>query len=85
LYESPRTALILDWRNFSFKGPFGITGAKAKVAGLWDCCTISIFSYTGTELLAITSWETEYSRYTLPKAVRRVSNRIVLYHTLQAR
>jgi len=39
-----------------------------------------MFSYTGTELLAITAWETEYPRHSLPKAVRRVSHRIVLYY-----
>lgn len=41
-----------------------------------------MFSYTGNELLAITAWETEYPRHSLPKAVRRVSARIVLYYTL---
>lgn len=39
-----------------------------------------MFSYTGTELLAITAWETEYPRHNLPKAVRRVSYRIILYY-----
>ena len=39
-----------------------------------------MFSYTGTELLAITAWETENPRYTLGKCVRRVSFRIVLYY-----
>jgi yeast amino acid transporter len=37
--------------------------------------------YTENELVAITEWETEYPRYSLPKAVRRVSGRIVFYYT----
>jgi amino acid permease len=34
------------------------------------------------ELVAITAWETEYPRYSLPKAVRQFSGRIVIYHIL---
>ena len=74
------TALILDWKEFAFHEAFGLTGSKAQVAGFFYCCAFALFSYTGTELLAITAWETEYPRYTLPKAVRRVSHRIVLYY-----
>lgn len=50
------------------------------MAGFWDCCSIALFAFTGTELVAITGWETEYPRFTLPKAVRRVSYRIILYY-----
>jgi amino acid transporter len=59
---------------------FSIQDVKGKLAGFWDCCSLALFSFTGTELLAITAWETEYPRYTLPKAVRRVSGRVILYY-----
>ena len=80
MYKSLRWQLILDWNQSAFKGLFNIEGAKAKVAGFWDCFSIALFSYTDTELLAITAWETECPRDTLPKAVRRVSSRIILYY-----
>src|SRR5277367_50555 len=78
--KPPKAELILDWKQSAFKEPFDIQGAKAKVAGFWDCCAIALFSYTGTELVAITAWETQYPRFTLPRAVRRVSSRIILYY-----
>jgi len=72
----------VDWQDSSAFKPYFSQGAKGKVAGFWDCCTLAIFSYTGNEVVAITAWETEYPRYSLPKAVRRVSGRIVLYYTV---
>ena len=77
---TPITYLILDWKEFAFREAFGKTGVTAQVAGLFYCCGFALYAYTGTELLAITSWETESPRFNLPKAVRRVSHRIVLYY-----
>jgi yeast amino acid transporter len=57
-----------------------LNDTAAKVAGFWECCSVALFSYTKTELVAITAWETENPRYTLPRAVRRISYRIILYY-----
>src|SRR5277367_5160226 len=70
----------LDWKESGFKSEIA-SGVKGDVAGFWDCCCLAIFSYTGNELVAIAAWETEYPRYTLPKAVKRVTYRIVFYYT----
>ena len=83
LYISKLSCFIyVDW-EIAFK-PTLASGVAGKLAALWDCCTLSAFTYTGNELLAITAWETENPRYSLPKSVRRVSRRIVLYYTLAA-
>lgn len=70
--------LTLDW-NTPFNPEF-TSGIKGIFAGFWDACCLAIFGYTGNELVAITAWETEYPRYTLPKAVRRISYRIIFYY-----
>ena len=48
--------------------------------GFWACCCQAVFSYIGTELIGIAADETERQRETLPKAVRRVSYRLVFYY-----
>ena len=72
--------LMIDWKVSGFKEAFDLQGASGKVAAFWDCCSVALFSYTGTELIAVTAWETEHPRRNLPKAVRRVSHRIILYY-----
>lgn len=55
----------------AFKSLFG-----SPVAGFWKCCTIAIFSYTGSEAVGITADEAERQRETLPRACDRVTRRI---------
>ena len=55
-------------------------GPAGRLAAFWKCCTLAIFSYTGVEIIGITADETEKQRKTLPKAVRRVTNRIIFYY-----
>jgi len=71
---------MVDWKMFAFKEAFEAKGAAGKLAGFADCCSVAFFSFTGTELVAITAWETEYPRHTLPKVVRRVAYRIIFYY-----
>ena len=46
----------------------------------WAVCCQACFSYTGVENIAITADEVERPRQTVPKAVRRVANRLNLYY-----
>jgi yeast amino acid transporter len=57
------------------------TGTAGKVAAFWDCFVVAVFAYVGIETLAITAWETEYPRKSIPEAVRRVSGRIIFIYT----
>ena len=62
-----------------FKSLFA-PGAAGRLAAIWNCCLLSIFSYTGCENIGITADETEYQRRTLPKATKRVAHRLMLYY-----
>lgn len=48
--------------------------------GFWEACCQAIFSYLGVEIIGIVAEETERQRETLPRAVRRVAYRSILYH-----
>lgn len=48
--------------------------------GFWAACCQATFSYLGVEIIGFAAYETEQQRETLPRAVRRVSYRIVLYY-----
>jgi yeast amino acid transporter len=76
---SPQTYGNLDWREVSFQS-FLVSGAGGRFFGFWECCRQAIYSYVGTELIAIAADETENQRSTLPKAVRRVAFRIWFYY-----
>jgi len=69
------------WKQFAFLSE-GPSNAAGRALAFWDCCSLAIFSYTGTELLAITAYETQYPRRDLPIAVKRVSWRLIFYYTL---
>jgi amino acid transporter len=56
------------------------TGSVGRLAGFWACCCQACFSYLGAEMLGITANEVERPRETIPKAVRRVSKRLVFYY-----
>ena len=76
----PRTdGTDTDWRTAAFK-PFLASGAWGQFLGFWECCCLAVFSYTGCELLGITADETERQRENIPKAVKRVTHRIILYY-----
>jgi amino acid transporter len=72
-------SLISDWREVSFQS-FLVPGAAGRFFGFWACCCQAIYAYVGTEVIGIAADETERQRETLPKAVRRVSYRIMFYY-----
>jgi amino acid permease len=73
------TLLIVDWKEGAFNS-FLTPGASGKLFGFWACCCQAVFSYVGGELVGIAADETERQRETLPRAVRRISYRLVFYY-----
>ena len=69
-----------DWKQSAFI-PEGLSDGTGRALAFWDCCSLAIYCYTETELLAITAYETQYQRRDLPIAVKRVSRRLIFYYT----
>ncbi|KAI6153426.1 amino acid permease [Pisolithus tinctorius] len=69
------------WKN---PGPFvqydGISGAKGRFLGYWAVLSQAAFSFIGTEIVAIAAGEAKNPRRNLPKAIRRVYIRILLFY-----
>ncbi|KAG1867740.1 amino acid permease/ SLC12A domain-containing protein, partial [Suillus subluteus] len=69
------------WKN---PGPFvqynGIEGAKGRFLGWCAVLTQAAFSFIGTEIVAIAAGEAKNPRRTLPKAIRRVYIRILVFY-----
>ncbi|KAF7301538.1 Amino acid permease [Mycena indigotica] len=74
----------LGFRFWKHPGPFvqydGIAGAKGRFLGWWAVMTQAAFSYIGTEIVAIAAGEAKNPRRNLPKAIRRVYIRILLFY-----
>ncbi|KAG9106465.1 hypothetical protein FRC07_008817 [Ceratobasidium sp. 392] len=69
------------WKN---PGPFvqyaNIGGSKGQFLGWWSVMTQAAFSFIGTEIVAIAAGEAKNPRRNLPKAIRRVYIRILLFY-----
>ncbi|KAI0078940.1 amino acid permease [Panus rudis PR-1116 ss-1] len=69
------------WKN---PGPFaqfkGISGSEGQFLGWWSVMTQAAFSFIGTEIVAIAAGEAKNPRRNLPKAIRRVYVRILLFY-----
>ncbi|TFY78492.1 hypothetical protein EWM64_g5521 [Hericium alpestre] len=65
-------------------GPFvqyhGISGSEGRFLGWWAVMTGAAFSFIGTEITAIAAGEAKNPRRNLPKAIRRVYVRILLFY-----
>jgi len=74
----------LGFRYWKHPGPFvqfdGIAGAKGRFLGFWDVLTQAGFSFIGTEIVAIAAGEAKNPRRNIPKAIRRVYIRILLFY-----
>ncbi|THH21448.1 hypothetical protein EW146_g85 [Bondarzewia mesenterica] len=74
----------LGFRYWKHPGPFvqynGIAGAKGQFLGWWAVITQAAFSFIGTEIVAIAAGEAKNPRRNLPKAIRRVYIRILLFY-----
>ena len=78
-YSISKSTLISDWRQAAFKS-YILSGAAGKFIAFWECSCRAAFNYTGNEIIGITAEETERQRETLPKAVKRISYRIIFYY-----
>ncbi|KAI0032175.1 amino acid permease [Vararia minispora EC-137] len=74
----------LGFRYWKDPGPFvqfdGIAGAKGRFLGWWSVMTRAAFSFIGTEIVAIAAGEAKNPRKNLPKAIRRVYIRILVFY-----
>ncbi|KAI0053278.1 amino acid permease [Auriscalpium vulgare] len=74
----------LGFRFWKHPGPFvqynGIGGAEGRFLGWWAVMTQAAFSYIGTEIVAIAAGEAKNPRRNLPKAIKRVYIRILLFY-----
>ncbi|PBK95566.1 amino acid permease [Armillaria gallica] len=69
------------WKN---PGPFvnydEIAGNTGKFLGWWSVMSQAAFAFVGTEIVAIAAGEAKNPRRNLPKAIRRVYIRILLFY-----
>lgn len=74
-----RSDLIVDWEQGAFLS-FLYGGGFGKLVGFWAACCQAIYSYLGVEIVGIAAEETERPLETLPRVVRRVSYRVIIYY-----
>ncbi|OCH96470.1 amino acid permease [Obba rivulosa] len=74
----------IGFRYWKHPGPFvqfeHIAGAKGRFLGFFAVLTQAAFSFIGTEIVAIAAGEAKNPRRNLPKAIRRVYIRILLFY-----
>jgi amino acid transporter, AAT family len=66
------------WANLTQHGGFLPAGWK----GVWLSLTITITSYMGVEVLAVTAGEAERPEVTIPRAMRSIAWRLILFYVL---
>ncbi|KAF8522912.1 amino acid permease [Hysterangium stoloniferum] len=71
------------WRD---PGPFTqflqITGAKGRFLSFWSTLIQAAYSFLGTEIVSLTTAETKNPTKTLPKAIRGVWIRVILFYII---
>ncbi|KJA26161.1 hypothetical protein HYPSUDRAFT_64368 [Hypholoma sublateritium FD-334 SS-4] len=76
----------LGFRYWKDPGPFvqfdNIGGTKGRFLAFCSVLTQAAFSFVGTEVVAIAAAEAKNPRRNIPKAVKRVSARIILFYVL---
>ncbi|KAK7058790.1 hypothetical protein VNI00_001414 [Paramarasmius palmivorus] len=74
----------IGFRYWIHPGPFapfhGIQGAKGGFLGWWAVMTQAAFSFIGTEIVAIAAGEAKNPRRNIPRAIKRVYIRILLFY-----
>lgn len=66
------------WANLTQYGGFLPAGWK----GVWLSLTITITSYMGLEVIAVTAGEAEHPEVTIPRAMRNIVWRLILFYVL---
>ncbi|KAG8799276.1 hypothetical protein FRC17_007174, partial [Serendipita sp. 399] len=76
----------IGFRYWIDPGPFvqryGIPGDLGRFLGWWSVMTQAAFSFIGTEIVAIAAGEAKNPRRNIPRAIRRVYIRILLFYIL---
>ncbi|EXJ68439.1 uncharacterized protein A1O5_08231 [Cladophialophora psammophila CBS 110553] len=78
---TPRTGFKY-WKN---PGPFVeyiATGSWGKFLGYWAVMSNAVFSFAGTESIAMAAAETRHPRVAIPKACKRVFIRVSIFYIL---
>ncbi|KAJ3552067.1 hypothetical protein NM688_g4353 [Phlebia brevispora] len=74
----------IGFRYWKHPGPFaqfdGIGGSKGRFLAWWAVMTQAAFSFIGTEIVAIAGGEAKNPRRNIPKAIKRVYIRILLFY-----
>ncbi|KAF9020416.1 hypothetical protein BDZ89DRAFT_1164231 [Hymenopellis radicata] len=74
----------IGFRYWIDPGPFvqffGISGAWGRFLGFWRSLIVSAGAYVGTEIVAIAAAETKNPHRNLPKAIKRIYIRILLFY-----
>jgi amino acid transporter len=69
------------WKNpGAFNQLNGIPGPKGRFLAFWATFINAAFSFLGTEIVALAAGEAENPRRNVPKAIRRVFYRILLFY-----
>ncbi|KIN05490.1 hypothetical protein OIDMADRAFT_100504 [Oidiodendron maius Zn] len=77
----------LGFRFWKHPGPlkeYTSTGSLGRFLGFFSVLVNAAFAYQGVEIVAVTAGESENPRKNIPKAVRRVFWRILLFYVLGA-
>ena len=69
---------VTAWINLTQHGGFLPAGWK----GVWLSLTITITSYMGVEVIAVTAGEAERPEVTIPRAMRNIVWRLILFYVL---
>src|SRR5258708_7783936 len=74
----------IGFRYWKHPGPFvqyrDIGGSWGRFLGFWTVLTQAAFSFIGTEIVAIAAGEAKNPRRNLPRAIKRVYIRILLFY-----
>lgn len=69
---------MTGWANLTQHGGFLPAGWK----GVWLALTITVTSYMGVEIIAVTAGEAEHPEITIPRAMRSIVWRLILFYVL---
>lgn len=67
---------VTGWANLTQHGGFLPAGWK----GVWLSLTITLTSYMGVEIIAVTAGEAEHPEVTIPRAMRSIVWRLILFY-----
>ena len=67
------------WREGAFQQMNGIPGAWGRFLAFWTVFIQAVFSFAGTEVIALAAGETANPRKAVPKAIKSVFCRIIFF------